>query len=247
MKSLWFNVSLFVVLLAGVLVFAAPARAEIQPGTLNDGIASILYVPASGHLVIYSGDDSLDGLKLDSAGGLFIPGNANLPSSQDYDIQAADDELLGALSLEWSGSPGNLFETGWDLGQVLPTGLTKADVMADLTFGYSIWGLYDQTQTGDLLYGYAGDANLDGKVGLADLTALAQNWDTPSGALWTQGDFSGDGEVGLADLTALAQNWDFNENDPPGSIEGQVLVVPEPMTMSLLAIGGLAGVLRKKR
>ncbi len=247
MKSFLFKRMSLVVLAAGVLVLAGPVRAETTSGALNDGIPSILYVPANGHLVIYSDDQALDGLKLDSAGGLFIPGNVNLPGSDDYEIQAADDGLLGALTVEWSATPGPLLETGWDLGEVLPTDLSKSEVLADLTFEYSLWGLYDQTQPGDLLYGYAGDANLDGLVDVGDLGILAGHWEQSGGALWIDGDFNGDGLVDVGDLGILAGNWNFDENAPPGTIEGQMAAVPEPMTLSLLAIGGLAGILRKKR
>ncbi len=50
-----------------------------------------------------------------------------------------------------------------------------------------------------------GDANLDGVVDFADLTAIGQNY-SQAGA-WPQGDFNGDGVVDFADLTVVAQNY----------------------------------------
>jgi len=89
-----------------------------------------------------------------------------------------------------------------------------------------------------------GDANEDGKVSLADLSALAGNWGVSDGsANWTMGDFSGEGNVSLADLSALAGNWNadiFAGGAAPG-------MVPEPTTLLLLAGGGLAGLLRRRR
>jgi len=52
-----------------------------------------------------------------------------------------------------------------------------------------------------------GDANLDGRVGIADLSALADNYGVESGTTWAMGDFNGDGKVGIADLAALADHY----------------------------------------
>ncbi|MHC4717640.1 MAG: hypothetical protein ACYS5V_11770 [Planctomycetota bacterium] len=81
-----------------------------------------------------------------------------------------------------------------------------------------------------------GDANLDGKVGIADLSALADHYGDTD-ASWMDGDFNDDGTVGIADLSALADNYG-------GTVGG---VVPEPATLSLLAICSLALIRRTHR
>jgi hypothetical protein len=59
----------------------------------------------------------------------------------------------------------------------------------------------------DILKTYYGDANLDGAVGVADLSFLAANYNTASGASWANGDFDGNGAVGVSDLSILAANY----------------------------------------
>ena len=78
-----------------------------------------------------------------------------------------------------------------------------------------------------------GDATGDGVVDDIDLTVLAEHWQQSGG--WLKGDFNGDGFVDDLDLTVLATAW------PTGSVTG----VPEPGTLSLLALAGLAWVRRK--
>jgi hypothetical protein len=87
-----------------------------------------------------------------------------------------------------------------------------------------------------------GDANGDGKVGIADLSALADNYGLTTGATWRLGDFNDDGKVGIADLSALADNYG-NTGDPCPTGG----TVPEPMTLGLLAIGGAALVRRRRK
>jgi len=73
-----------------------------------------------------------------------------------------------------------------------------------------------------------GDANCDGKVGIADLMALADNYLGPG--KWWHGDFNGDNTVGIADLAILADNYGRMASLPK---------TPEPATLALLALGGL--------
>ena len=79
-----------------------------------------------------------------------------------------------------------------------------------------------------------GDANCDGIVDQADYTIWYNNYGA-AGAVWGQGDFTGEGLVDQADYTVWYNNY--------GSTGGNV---PEPMTMALLAIGGLAMLRRRK-
>jgi hypothetical protein len=52
-----------------------------------------------------------------------------------------------------------------------------------------------------------GDANGDGAVNVSDLSLLAANYGTTSGATWAMGDFTGDGAVNVSDLSLLAANY----------------------------------------
>ena len=72
-----------------------------------------------------------------------------------------------------------------------------------------------------------GDANKDGKVDGSDVTILAGNWQTLTGATWDMGDFNGDGKVDGSDVTILAGNWQSGVTTAAAS-------VPEPSTFVLL-------------
>ncbi len=83
-----------------------------------------------------------------------------------------------------------------------------------------------------------GDLNGDGFVGLDDLDIILIHWNqnvTPGDLLL--GDVTGDGYVGLSDLDEVLNNW--NTGTPPTS------VVPEPETVALLTLGGLAMMKRR--
>lgn len=72
-----------------------------------------------------------------------------------------------------------------------------------------------------------GDANCDGKVNGSDVTILAGNWQTLTGASWSMGDFNSDGKVDGSDVTILAGNWQAGVSTSAAS-------VPEPSTIILL-------------
>ncbi len=52
-----------------------------------------------------------------------------------------------------------------------------------------------------------GDFNLDGSVGLSDLTILLANFGLAEGASYSQGDIDTDGDVDLSDLTQFLAHF----------------------------------------
>ncbi len=96
------------------------------------------------------------------------------------------------------------------------------------------FGAGDDICQGTLVFG---DTDRDGDVDGTDLAALGINWDPAgSGHTWAQGDFDGDGDIDGTDLAKIGLNW-----NPAG-----LGTVPEPVTMSLFGLGGLA-LLRRRR
>ena len=81
-----------------------------------------------------------------------------------------------------------------------------------------------------------GDANLDGRVDINDLTIVLGNYGSTSGT-WAQGDFNGDARVDINDLTIVLGNYNAS-----ASQSGALASVPEPSAL-LLTVAGLVGFL----
>jgi hypothetical protein len=117
----------------------------------------------------------------------------------------------------------------------------------------------------ELTYTLLGDANLDHKVNGADFAIMATNFNKAiTGTLgWDQGDFNYDGKINGGDFAVLAQN--FNQGVGPstvGAAGGDIAAleafaqadgislstsVPEPATLSLLAVGAMGLMARRRR
>jgi hypothetical protein len=102
-------------------------------------------------------------------------------------------------------------------------------------------------------YTLVGDANLDGTINFTDLVALAQNYNTPSGATWSHGDFNFDGIVSFPDLVALAQNYNGSLPAAPlpagfaGEFEQALAQVPEPSAALVNLLAPALVLMRRRR
>lgn len=100
--------------------------------------------------------------------------------------------------------------------------------------------LQDLYLTGEISFELLGDANTDGFVGVEDLDILLANWgDSVNPYDYAAGDLTGDGLVGSADLAVVQANWG---SGTPGGGD-----VPEPGTLAMLGLGGLAMLRRPRR
>ncbi len=90
----------------------------------------------------------------------------------------------------------------------------------------------------------SGDVNLDGNITSGDFAILQQNYGG-SGKKWNQGDFNGDGSVTSGDFSVLQQNYGTSYQVVSGGFTnagvGAGGAVPEPASISLVALAALAG------
>ncbi len=93
-----------------------------------------------------------------------------------------------------------------------------------------------------------GDADLDEDVDLEDAAILVAAFTGTltvgqQGINWLDGDFDGDGDVDLDDAMSLRLNY----NGPLAEIDAALAsIVPEPASMSLLVLGGLSLIRRRR-
>ena len=86
-----------------------------------------------------------------------------------------------------------------------------------------------------------GDANLDGKTDFLDFQVLLDHWQAAGPNIgWAQGDFNGDYTVDFLDFQKLLDYWN------PGGWNFAPAQTPEPASLSLILLGGLA-LLRRSR
>jgi autotransporter-associated beta strand protein len=112
----------------------------------------------------------------------------------------------------------------------------------------------------EVMYTRLGDANLDGVVNGIDFTILVGNLGKSVNS-WDQGDFNYDGVVSGIDFTALVGNLgkaangadvtlpaaDLAAIDAFAAANGLMADVPEPASIGLIVLAGLAALAQRKR
>ncbi len=210
----------------GAIDVSNPAASLAFAGAVTGGQDGLTKT-GSGMLIL-TGADSYTGLTTVSAGALELGVNAQTPvlgpagagaivtgGQLIFDYTAGSDPaaaIEALLGTKINGLPGNL-----------PL------VCLDNSVAHTVTVEVDNV--------LPGDANLDGRVDINDLTIVLSHYNQ-TGMTWSTGDFTGDGRVDLNDLTIVLTNYNRTLGSPPSGMAS----VPEPATAGLLA-AGLTGLL----
>ena len=93
-----------------------------------------------------------------------------------------------------------------------------------------------------------GDANGDGTVNISDFAILRNNFGNSMGVTFMTGDFNEDGVVNISDFAILRNNFGTSlTGGQSATVDAwYASVVPEPTTATVLALGGLAALRRRR-
>jgi autotransporter-associated beta strand protein len=207
---------------SGTVIFAAPQN------------VGAVVVRELGNLVMQT-SQRFEGLRIDSGSATLTAGGDkvlvlnHLIISGDGRLDLADNDAI----IDYSTPTTDLKEVRVYL---LEDALMSSAQTAARRLGYADNAVLGRTtfsgQSVDpssvlIKFTYAGDADLDGDVDVADLGALASAWQTES--MWTSGDFDYTGFVDVADLGLLASNWQAGA--------GGTGAQPMPLAAALQSLG----------
>jgi autotransporter-associated beta strand protein len=204
-------------------------------GAITDGSNTVSLAKTGTSAWVLSGNNTYTGTTTVKAGTLELAANSQAPvltNAGGADVQG------GRMILDYSGtSPAANLRTALAAGRVRDSVAT-----AGIGVAYFDDGTSKVVVRPDLF----GDANGDNTVNALDFNALASNFGT--GQFWQQGDFTYDGVVNTSDFNLLAQY--FNQVTPslePSLTPALGTLVPEPGSVGLLSVVGLAHSRRRRR
>ena len=140
-----------------------------------------------------------------------------LTSSGGYDAAIWQNGTLTDLNTIYGPSGLNILPAGFTLNNAM-----AIDNNGDIA-GYGTDAAGHTNQAFVIYAPLPGDANLDGKVDINDLTIVLSHYGQ-SGMTWTEGEFTGDGTVDINDLTIVLAHY----NTPPPRPPAAPAAVPEP-------------------
>jgi hypothetical protein len=171
---------------AGVVTVASGPGSLIRTGALDLASGAKIDLSDRDMIVDYTGSSPIDSIR-----GLI---------QQGYNGGVWSGAGITSSRAATSPSGGEGGKTALGYGEASNVGITSFH-------GFSI----DAT-TVLVKYTYAGDADLNGQVDVADLGRLASAWQ--SIGVWTSGDFDYNGSIDVNDLGMLATNWQVGVGNP---------------------------------
>jgi len=169
-------------------------------------------------------------LRMGAGGILAIEGTGKTATSQLWNTNQTGTGNMMSYNPSGDGT------TWLDItGATAGVDYTLADGTDDLA-GYSVLTMAEPATD------VPGDADRSGFVDDDDLAVLLSNWEQDPGTIttWALGDFTADTDVDDDDLAVLLGNW--TGPGPAGAA-----AVPEPTTLALLGLGGLAALQRRRK
>jgi autotransporter-associated beta strand protein len=249
--------------------FSAAASQVVKNVTINSG--GLVKIATGTQKVLTIGDNTtaspltITGGKLDvTTNGLVVDVS---DGSQDAALVSVRDKIVAGYNASGAGNNGDFNGNGITSSNASAdaskaVGYALATEVLPFTNGSSDTFLGAPVDASSVVarYTLAGDATLDGAVDFNDLVKLAQNYNVAvSGTTqswWNHGDFTYDGVTDFNDLVKLAQN--YNTALPTSPIPGASAAfdadlarafagVPEPGSLSLLGLGAIGLLARRKR
>ncbi len=231
----------------GVIIDGAQGATELPVSITKVGTGTLTLNGAN----TYKGGTSVQGgtLVLGIAAQEPVRGGSVVTSPGGADLQG------GKLVLKYDGTTqaalvaqvAGILDAGFDQTAKFSSGLIRSTSLS----GSQLIGWIDNVGASqvEVALTLPGDTNLDGNVNFSDLLALARNYNTTSGAVWSMGDSDYDAAVGFPDLLALARNYGSSFITSSFETDWALAqsMVPEPGTLAVVAGLGLTLVRRRRR
>jgi autotransporter-associated beta strand protein len=228
----------------------------VNNGTLRQGVSltsSAAVTVNAGKLELIGG---AGGMRVIKTPAVAVTGGV-IDLSDNKLITATDVATITALIASgrnggsWSGSGIVTSQTAATSSSLTSLGVARAQQVKALP-GATATGIWaGQTVTGSdvlVMYTYAGDANLDGKLSVDDYGRIDSNIGLGT-AGWYNGDFNYDGKVNVDDYGILDSNIGVQGAPFPTSaaLSGGFAAVPEPAGGLLLLTTGCGGLAMGRR